>query len=289
MTDFGRLERDRLHAPAPRPAGFLDLDDENFEENAMLLFIQEREAGVVHETDNFEDLIALRFPGFRQDHHAHQGGRRRGRAGVGRFRGNRGGHAEAPGNWGHEEALDHNDNEIENGEHEIENDNGPQEDHAWHEMNDVDEMGEPEGFRSEEIQDEFDSNLGPPVLNLDPDEMAVTDGQNFWVARAEGTFANDAELDNDSDDSIENPEAPTADQIHCEHNWDVAAPGNLCKACTLVCEEHAMLCTICSVEVCEECSQDFVGNALLNWPGARDVAGGDQDGEPALEPHADNW
>lgn len=74
VADFARLERDRLHAPAPRPAGFLDLDDENFEETAMIMFISEREAGVVHETDNLEDLLAIRFPGFRGGHHAHGGG-----------------------------------------------------------------------------------------------------------------------------------------------------------------------------------------------------------------------
>ncbi|KAE9976671.1 hypothetical protein EG328_002456 [Venturia inaequalis] len=71
VTDFARLERDRLHAPAPRPAGFLDLDEENFEETAMVMFISEREAGIVHETDNFEELLAIRFPGFRRVHHAH--------------------------------------------------------------------------------------------------------------------------------------------------------------------------------------------------------------------------
>lgn len=72
VTDFARLERDRLHAPAPRPAGFLDVDDENLEETAILLFIQEREAGVVHETDNLEELLALRFPGFRANNNLHE-------------------------------------------------------------------------------------------------------------------------------------------------------------------------------------------------------------------------
>lgn len=282
VTDFARLERDRLHAPAPRPAGFLDLDDENFEETAMIMFISEREAGIVHETDNFEDLLAIRFPGFHGGNqfrgrggargrgrgavqggwaapanNAFAGGLGRGRGGVrggarggrgGFFRGgNRGGHA-APPHFGDHENRD-DDNDL---------------------------IG--------------DDNSDPNVENggLDADHVNVGLG---WAAAEEDIHNdtnNESHLDAEADS--DGPQAPTAAQIQCQHNWDLANPGNLCRACTLTCEEYAMVCTTCNVESCGDCSQNFAGNALLNWPGAGVVGGAEgEDQNDAGPADAGEW
>ncbi|QDS69040.1 hypothetical protein FKW77_009727 [Venturia effusa] len=328
VTDFARLERDRLHAPAFRPAGFLDLDDEFFEETAMILFISEREAGIVHETDDFEQLLAIRFPGFR-------GG---------------GLTQEDAENWAHnDDGLDappvedggawgHNDGRWE----APAVNNGGAEDFIDEAAGDWDHLpviieveGEllgnafadlDEGATGEDDAVEGETPDGLPAFLHDQGEFDagfeagvdqnMEDGPNGGVLHRDGEAAanetfeeqggwgrgsTEEGIDPDTDvpgnhdlaPEVDSggPQAPTAAQIQCQHNWDLAQPGNLCKACTLTCEEYAQVCTICSVEACGECAHDFAGNTLLNWPGADvvgQVQGEDQNIEAALEP-AGSW
>jgi hypothetical protein len=360
VADFARLERDRLHAPAPRPAGFLDLNDENFEETAILLFIQEREAGIIHETDNFEDLLTLRFPGFRGGDLARGGGRGRGRGragthhgwarddgqedrevvefrvfnpglrgrgrGHGRFGANRGGHVEAV--QGHQvQPADHHHQDDNNNHGEGANLRA--EPGGWgnnHDQEDTDHGEEPD-----QIEAFGDLNpVAPAVLDPDPnadDELVPFDGQGGQMEEPNDMQASDNEqnafenrtmpgldahgafdvmgdipddnhiLDDtqagnavlgagNAESGVDNePQAPTAAQIHCQHNWDLAAPGNPCKACTLTCEDHAMICTTCSVKACGECCQNFAANVQLNWPSASEDGGLAMDEEAREEQH----
>ncbi|TLD35863.1 hypothetical protein E2P81_ATG02166 [Venturia nashicola] len=292
VTDFARRERDRPHAPAPRPAGFLDLNDENFEEAAMIIFISERETGRIHETDNFEDLLAIRFPGFNGGHHAHGGGRGRGRGGFrgGRGRGGRG------GGWG---GQFHGDDEEVEDEDDFDQVPPPPivdtqagdgnwgdqwappavaaNNDGWGEVEADNEQAEPNHDALGHGGD-FDGQFGggieiDPDQNVQNDDLDAEAGLGWADAR---TDANAVALDNEADLDTENnsdgPQPPTAAQIQCQHHWDLANPGNLCKACTLTCEEYAMVCTTCNVEACGDCAPNFAGNALLNWPGA-DVVG----------------
>jgi hypothetical protein len=86
-------------------------------------------------------------------------------------------------------------------------------------------------------------------------------------------------------EEAEGPQPPTGPQINCQHNWDLAAPGNPCKSCTLNCEDYAMVCTVCLVEACGECCQNFAANVQLNWPGAgeKHFGGGDEVGRDQEE------